>query len=153
MRHKRPWVFLAGLGVVVLLLAGGAVVVARHIHADRQRTDLATARRFADTVKVGDAHRSHGCEDGGISCWSTSLSVQASTRAVVASLHVVSGRDPHVRCFLHAIGVLDPGTLVDSCNVDVQVGTHTAYAFIDPVTTGPLRHELPVGATVTFNAD
>jgi hypothetical protein len=154
MGHKGRLIWLAGLSVVVLvLLTGGAVAVVRHSHADRQRQDLATARRFAVTVMVGDAHRSHGCKEGGISCWSTSLSVQAITRSVAASLHDVSGRDPRVRCFLHRIGVLDSGTVVDSCNVDVRVGAHTTFAFINPVMTGPLRDGRAIGATVSINAD
>jgi hypothetical protein len=151
MGHKRPRVVLVGLSVVVVLLTGGAVVVVRHILADRQRKDLATAHRFAAAVMVGDAQRAHGCQDIGISCWSTSLSVPAITRSVSDSLHEVSGRVPRVRCFPHRVG-LDPGILVDSCNVDVQVGTHTAYAFIDPVMTGPRRDERPTGTTVSINA-
>jgi hypothetical protein len=152
MGHTRPSVLLTGLGaVVVVLIAGVAVIVVRHVHSDHQRQDLATARRFAAAVTVGDAHRSHGCTASGISCWSTSLSVQAITRSVTASLQGVSGRDPQVRCFPHHVGVL--GVIVNSCNVDVEVGSHRAYAFIDPVLTGPLRDQRVVGATVSINAD
>jgi hypothetical protein len=152
MRHRRPSVLLAGLSVVVVvLITGVAVTVVRHMNSDHQREDLATVRRFATAVTVGDAHRSHGCTVSGISCWSTSLSVQATTRSVTTSLHGVSGRDPQVRCFPHQVGAL--GVIVNSCNVDVEVGTHSAYAFINPVITGPLRDQRAVGATVSINAD
>jgi hypothetical protein len=150
MERKRSLVVLTGL-IAVVLLAGGAVLIGRHIHADRQRTDLATALRFAATMTVSDAHRSHDCTDSPISCWSTSLSVQAITRTVVGSLQGVSGRKPQVRCFTHQIGTL--GDPVQSCSVDVHVGTHSDFAFIDPVLTGPLSDQRLTGATVSINAD
>jgi hypothetical protein len=150
MGHKRSLVLLSGV-LALVLLAGGAVLIARHIRADRQRSDLATARRFAAATTVSNAHRSHQCTDGGISCWSTALSVQAITRSVVGSLQSASGHKPQVRCFTHQIGAL--GDLVESCSVDVHIGSHSAYAFIDPVLTGPLSDQQLTGATVSINAN
>jgi hypothetical protein len=40
-----------------------------------------------------------------------------------------------MRCFPHRVGQLDPGTLVDSCVIDVRVVPHVAYANFAPIVT------------------
>jgi hypothetical protein len=153
MRLDRLVRLMAALSVVVVMAATGDVV-GRHVYADRQGPrDLATARAIASGVTVPDARPSSQCRAGGIECWSTSLSVRVVTRSVDTALRTAGRQTPRVRCLTYRVGLLDPGAQVSSCVVDVRVGAHLAYAYVDPITSGPLTNEHAVGATVSLNAE
>lgn len=134
-------------------VTGGTVAVTRQIRADQNRGDLSTVQRLAAAVTIGNADRSHACPEGGISCWTTQMSVRAALPSVQAALHAASGRATRVRCFPHETTGLGSAPFADSCTVDVRVGSHFAFAVVDPLVVGPTTRARTIGATVSMNAD
>jgi hypothetical protein len=150
------------------ILAGGAVLVAAaglagglligHAHKAAGTSSLVAAQHVANGTVVPGLTPSSACVSGPGRCFADPQSVIATSNAVFEAMRTESHLGAQLRCFPHYIGGLSRtvrpgGTLVDSCVVDVPVDGHTAYAFVDPVTTGPMAHPIVHGSTVHFAAN
>jgi hypothetical protein len=128
--RRQPSTVTIAIASAGIAAGGIGVAVQRHLDADHQRHDLVTAQQIGRHVTVADAARSTACTTAGLACWSSTASVRVVAKSVRVALAAASCGAPRVRCVAHRV-VFKPGTVVDSCFVDVNVGGRARQRFND----------------------
>lgn len=158
---RRMAIGIAGMAALLAVVLPFRLTMSQSTDRGRPTgtSDQLAAQKIADSTAVPGATPSSACELGRSHCFADSRSVIATANAVFEAMRKRTSTLPSLRCFPHRAGMLLPAsakdtqTLVDSCVVDVSIDGHYAYAYVDPLTSGPATHLAVHGSTVSFHAE